>query len=469
MSCVRSRRGGKLSSRLTRTYALLFAATTLVLSLCVYLVSRQFLIGRRQDELVSAAQNIAEVFCEELSEGYEPTDPNVLWELSTDEGLSLLLLSPEGEVLNQAGYFEVQAEPLLAGDGGVSDYRQADGRRLLVYRRSVPLNGEETAVLAVVRSVDQEYAFLDMLAGLLLALNALGAAIALGVGRVMAARMLRPVSGMITRANALNAEVLTTRLEVPEADDELRRLALTLNQMLDRVQDAFERQRRFTQDASHELRTPLSVLQGNAELLSRWAKDDPEARDACVAAILRQTGYMKRLIESLLFLTRGDSCTQLLHPQTIDLAACLGEVAEERRLLDAAHAYTLQAAEGVFLRADETLLRQLLLILLDNAAKYTPEGGEIRMESRLDDCWAEVSVRDQGCGVPEEQLERIFDRFYRVDKARARENGGTGLGLPIARTIVRLHGGTISAQNAPGGGLIVTARFTAGRDESPSD
>lgn len=417
MSCGRSRKGSRLSSRLTRTYALLFAATTLVLSLCVYLVSRRFLIGRRQDELVSASQNIAEIFCEELPDGGE----------------------------------------------GLADCRQADGRHLLMYRKNVLMPGDEAAVLAVVRSVDQEYAFLDMLAGLLLALNALGAAIALGVGRVMAARMLRPVSGMIARANALNAEALDTRLSVPEADDELRQLALTLNRMLDRVQDAFERQMHFAQDASHELRTPLSVLQGNAELLSRWAKDDPEARDACVAAILRQTGYMNRLVENLLFLTRGDSGAQALHLQTVELSACLGEVAEERRFLDAAHVYTLQAADGLFLRADETLLRQLLLILLDNAARYTPEGGEIRLESRRDDCWAEVSVRDQGCGVPEEQLERIFDRFYRVDKARARETGGTGLGLAIARTIMRLHGGTISAQNAPDGGLIATARFPAGR------
>lgn len=126
MSCGRSRKGSRLSSRLTRTYALLFAATTLVLSLCVYLVSRRFLIGRRQDELVSASQNIAEIFCEELPDGGE----------------------------------------------GLADCRRADGRHLLMYRKNVLMPGDEAAVLAVVRSVDQEYAFLDMLAGLLLALNA---------------------------------------------------------------------------------------------------------------------------------------------------------------------------------------------------------------------------------------------------------------------------------------------------------
>ena len=415
MSCGRSRKGSRLSSRLTRTYALLFAATTLVLSLCVYLVSRRFLIGRRQAELVSASQNIAEIFCEELPDGGE----------------------------------------------GLADCRQADGRHLLMYRKNVLMPGDEAAVLAVVRSVDQEYAFLDMLAGLLLALNALGAAIALGVGRVMAARTLRPVSGMIARANALNAEALDTRLSAPEADDELRQLALTLNRMLDRVQDAFERQMHFAQDASHELRTPLSVLQGNAELLSRWAKDDPEARDVCVAAILRQTGYMNRLVENLLFLTRGDSGAQALHLQTVELAACLGEVAEERRFLDAAHVYAAGGGRPVPARgrdaaapaaADPARQRRQVHARGRGNPPGKPPGRLLGRGER-----ARPGLR-RARGAARAHLRPLLSR-----RQGARETDGTGLGLAIARTIMRLHGGTISAQNAPDGGLIVTARFPAGR------
>lgn len=204
MSCVRRlwNERGALSHRLTRTYALLFAATTLCLSLCVYFVSRQYLIERQRDDLERNARNIAEVFQREVAEGHDAADPAVLWELNSDENVAL--------------------------DGGAS------------------------GTLAVIRRVDREYEFLEMLIGLLAALNIAGAVVALIAGRITAGRMLAPLSEMISRAQAIDAHALDTRLALPPADDELRQLAQTLNAMLDRVQAAFVRQGQFTQDASHE-------------------------------------------------------------------------------------------------------------------------------------------------------------------------------------------------------------------------
>ena len=287
-----------------------------------------------------------------------------------------------------------------------------------------------------------------MLAELLILLNLLGALLALAVGRITAGRMLRPIAGMIHRARSIDASALDARLKVPEAEDELRLLAQTINGMLDRVEAAYRRQAQFAQDASHELRTPLAVLQGSADLVARWGKDDPAVRDGCIAAIQRQTAYMHRMAENLLFLTRGEGSRQALQLAEIDLPALLEEVTEVRREIDPHHRYALDVPQSCMIHADETLLRQLLLILMDNAAKYTPEGGDIRLSATTEGGLLELEVRDTGCGVPEEQLERIFDRFYRVDKARARESGGAGLGLSIARTIVQLHRGTIRAENA---------------------
>lgn len=153
---------------------------------------------------------------------------------------------------------------------------------------------------------------MTMLAELLILLNLLGALLALAVGRITAGLMLRPIAGMIHRARSIDASALDARLEVPEAEDELRLLAQTINGMLDRVEAAYRRQAQFAQDASHELRTPLAVLQGNADLLARWGKDDPAVRDGCIAAIQRQTAYMHRMAENLLFLTRGDGSRQAL-------------------------------------------------------------------------------------------------------------------------------------------------------------
>ena len=183
-------------------------------------------------------------------------------------------------------------------------------------------------------------------------------------------------------------------------------------------------------------------------------------RDKCIAAIQKQTDYMNHLVANLLFLSRGDSGAQALQKEPVDLENMLGEIADERRTFDPKHSYCLQA-KALSVMADENLLRQLMLILLDNAAKYTPAGKRISIKAAHAAGGTEIAVQDEGCGVPEEQLEKIFDRFYRVDKARARQTGGTGLGLAIASAIVGMHGGDIAAQNAPGGGLIVTVRIPA--------
>lgn len=457
MSCVQKRWSERgLSERLTRAYTLFFAAMTLCLSLCVYAVSRHMLLDRRTDEVAASADALAEVFNEEMAEGHDPADPNVLWELCTDDTLSLIFRDADGMAVSRAGYFEldtallpntVQKTPLLRVPSGAAAY--------LVCARAVT-----GGLLCAVRRVDGEYSFLHSLL-LLIVLNAAAALVSLVAGRAVARRMLRPLSQMIARARAIDAGALDVRLSVPENGGELRDLAETLNAMLARVQDAFVRQGQFTQDASHELRTPLSVLQGNAELLARWGKDDPAVRDRCVAAILRQSDYMRRLADSLLFLSRGDRGMQLAEKRALDVPALLGELIDERRLIDPRHVYTLDAPKDMMIAADETMLRQLLIILLDNAAKYTPEGGGVHLSATRARKSAVIALSDEGCGVPDDQLDKIFERFYRVDKARSRETGGTGLGLAIAKVIVALHGGHIHAEKSECGGLRVVAELPA--------
>lgn len=456
MSCVHKlwKNRNNLSSRLTRTYALLFAATMLILSLIVYLVSRHFLLDRREKELLGSAGNIVEIYYEEIAEGNDPLDPQVLWELNTSESMALALLSPEREPLSQAANFGVRFSEIPACTEKAVPYSQSDGVSLLAWEVEIWVDGESLGTLAVLLRIDREYAFLDMLAWLLVLLNLAGMLAALAVGWYTSRRMLTPISSIIRKANAIDAEALDSRLEVPEADDELKLLVTTLNEMLDRVEAAFIRQGQFTQDASHELRTPLAVLQGNADLLARWGKNDPAVRDKCIAAIQRQIEYMHHLVANLLFLSRGDRGVHALQREDFSLSALLSEIIEERRSFDRAHAYILNAAP-LHLTADASLIRQLMLILLDNASKYTPDGKTISVSAAQTASGAAITVQDEGCGVPPEQMTRIFDRFFRVDKARARETGGTGLGLAIAKTIVQMHAGAIWAENGAERGLEV--------------
>ena len=254
MSCVRRlwNERGALSHRLTRTYALLFATTTLCLSLCVYFVSRQYLIERRRDDLERNARNIAEVFQREVAEGHDAADPAVLWKLNSDENVALALIGPDGGAISHAAYFDLSLTEIPDCAQGSVLYRQADDLPLLAQGVAVTLDGGAPGTLAVIRRVDREYEFLEMLIGLLAALNIAGAVVALIAGRITAGRMLAPLSEMISRAQAIDAHALDTRLALSPADDELRQLAQTLNAMLDRVQAAFVRQGQFTQDASHE-------------------------------------------------------------------------------------------------------------------------------------------------------------------------------------------------------------------------
>lgn len=456
MSCAAKlwKKRNNLSFRLTRTYALLFTATLLLLSLLVFFISGHFLINRREQDLLGSVENIVDVYYQEISEGHDATEPQLLWELNTSDSMSLLLLAPDRQPLSQATSFDVSVDEIPECNQRVTRYTQSNGLPLLGWERAIVLDGEFLGTLTFLISVKQEYDFLEMLAWLLVVLNLAGVLAALSVGWYTSKRMLTPISDIIHKANAIDEGTLHTRLEVPDTQDELRQLTTTLNAMLDRVEGAFIRQGQFTQDASHELRTPLSVLQGNADLLARWGKDDPRIREKCIAAIQRQTGYMNHLVSNLLFLSRGDSGLQALEKERLDLRDFLSEIIQERRELDSAHDYRLQVGDGSVL-ADENLLRQLLLILLDNAAKYTPSGCAITLSAASHATGTEILVADEGCGVPEEQLDKIFDRFYRVDKARARETGGTGLGLAIAKTIVQLHGGTIRAENNASGGLSV--------------
>jgi len=221
------------------------------------------------------------------------------------------------------------------------------------------------------------------------------------------------------------------------------------------VKRSFERQREFVADASHELRTPLAVIRVNAESMASTGDDDP------IHDIAHEATYMTRLLDDLLLLARSDREGIALQISRIDLAevargACRGvaRLAEQQGL-----ELVVDAPSPLGVDGDPERCREVLLALLDNAIKYTPAGGSIALRAHAADSDAVVSVRDTGIGVAPEEVDRLFDRFYRVDKARSRAAGGTGLGLSIAREIVQAHGGTLRVESAPGSGTTVTMRL----------
>jgi len=269
---------------------------------------------------------------------------------------------------------------------------------------------------------------------------------------------LRPLTRITHTARQIGDEGdLSRRIDPPPTRDEVRQLAETFNEMLDRLEEAFAAERRFVSDASHELRTPLTALRGNAEILlrqidaERW--DPADLRDG-LADIRDEAERMGRLVENLLTLARADVGWRP-DLSVIQLDQVVADAARVVAPLAGQHTFRVSNAGEIDVIGNADQLKQLLLILLDNAFTYTPPGGEVELSVHRRDDVAEIVVRDTGPGIPPEQRERIFDRFYRGDAARAHGAAGAGLGLAIARWIVECHNGAIDVDSDVGKGTCV--------------
>lgn len=276
------------------------------------------------------------------------------------------------------------------------------------------------------------------------------------LGYWLGGRSLAPVDRIIRTTELIGVENLSRRLEVPGPRDELRRLTETLNAMLGRIEASFRRITQFTADASHDLRTPVAVMRSTAEIALRRPRTDGEYREA-LSRILKTSVETSDLLESLLTLARADAGAAGLEMHPLDLNVFVRKAQEQAAVLaaDKSLRLTLRTPEApVWVRADAIAIHRLLLILLDNAVKYTPAGGQCELALTQTAELAHIAVTDTGIGISEGELESIFERFRRADQARSRETPGAGLGLAIARWITQMHGGMITAESKVGCGSV---------------
>ena len=248
--------------------------------------------------------------------------------------------------------------------------------------------------------------------------------------------------------------LLDQRMALRAPPREVGRLAGTFNAMLDRLHAAFAAQRRFVADASHELRTPLATIRGRSEVLLLSPTLDPQTREGLVL-IRDEAGRMGRLVANLLLLARGDEARAIAR-RPVELDVLLLEVARQARALAQGVGVSISHEDQALVRGDADLLKQLLLNLVDNALTYTPPGGHVALSLYVADGQARLAVQDTGPGIAPADLARIFERFYRPDRARSRRSGGAGLGLAIARWIAEAHGGRIEVESTVGQGSTFT-------------
>lgn len=293
-------------------------------------------------------------------------------------------------------------------------------------------------------------------------------------GKNRTRQLLKPLHRMAETAQALTDPLFLERKyhsledaiarispDSPDArlstgDRDLVGLEEAINSLMARMREAYHEQARFVSDASHELRTPIAVIQGYAGMLTRWGKDDAKILEESISAIKTESEHMQKLVEQLLFLARGDVGRQQLTFAPVDLSELMRDVHEEYEMIDKQHVWRLQADNSVPAFGDAAMLKQAARILVDNAARYSSPGDPVTLRSYVThDGTPCFSVQDNGTGIAQSDIPRIFERFYRADPARARHTGGTGLGLSIAKWIVDRHNGYFDVVSRVGVGTRI--------------
>jgi heavy metal sensor kinase len=430
-------RGSSVRFRLTLWYTLILALLVLAFSSAVYLFVKASLFQQLNQQLDGEFSAIAG----EVSE-----DPGDIRELEPEGAARLFFVAQGPNVLfrsasyQQAGLPEILTAPAVP----VRTVRSSTGHRFRLFSGLT----KDGFLLTVAQDEETLWSILHTLF-LILALALPSALILAAVGGyVMASRLLLPVAAMARTAEKISAENLSERLPVRNPGDEFGKLASVFNHTLTRLQDAFERLQRFTSDASHELRTPLTDIQSVGEVALQEDLDAESYRDR-IGSMLEETARLTRLVESLLLLTRADSGRFAMNRKDLDLTALVEKAVEDMRVLaeEKNQRLTADLRGPVRANVDEDVLRRALINILDNAIKYTPPGGTISVSLGERGGLRAITVTDSGPGIAAEHREKIFDRFYRVDKDRSRDVGGAGLGLAIAKWAVEANGGRIELES----------------------
>jgi heavy metal sensor kinase len=442
--------------RLTVWYLAVFSVALAAFGFSAWILIRQRLYAEVSEQLQSRLSSVQHFL---VAQGENSTADHMRRELkeeydAEDEGTWLQIRGEDGEWLYRSRAMavtfpdvgvpqEFSGKPRMWKARAGHDRLRVIAAPITVYAKQYTV---ETAVVTngVNRTLDNLEAVFLLLCPAFIVIAAVGS-------YYMSRRALAAVDEITAMARSINERNLDSRLPALRTNDELQRLSDTLNEMLSRIESGFRRTRQFTADASHELRTPLSLIRTEAELALRKSRSEEEYQNA-LSHILSESERTTELIEKLLALARTDSGVEELQLRPLHIVPFVREIAENWKLLfedsDQRFEILLPSADAV-VSAEESSLRRLLNILLDNARKYTPPHGLITLGTGIEAGEIAVWVADTGVGIASEHLPRIFDRFYRVDKARSRSEGGAGLGLSLAQWIASQHHTSISVESTP--------------------
>jgi heavy metal sensor kinase len=456
-----------LSFRLVTWYAGVLSAVFVLLGVLTIFFLQRYLDANLLDTQARRARQIAGTLLSGASRAAEPGLPAQVEKLYSPEASDrfIRISRADGTVVYVSGPpkderfdpAQVPAVP-LASAPSARTVRMPGASMLVAAVGAAGADGTRYLVEVGASRSGIEGTLTRVLAMLALGLP-VAVAVAVGGGFVLVRRALAPVARMTTTAEAITQHNLSERLPEVHSGDELERLSLSLNRMISRLEDALHSSKQFVADASHELRTPLTVMRGELENLVQDAQLTLEAREA-LGSVLEEVQRLIGIVEGLFALSRLDAGEVPAPYEPVDLGELAATTAGQMSLLaeDKNVQIACCADAGVTVAGDPARLKQVIVNLLDNAIKYTPAGGRVRLSVRQSGADALLEVTDDGIGIPSEALAHVFKRFYRVDGSRSREQGGAGLGLSIVESICSAHGARVEVSSAPGQGSTFRVR-----------
>ena len=458
-----------LSFRLVAWYASLLTLVFLLLGAVMFAAVAHDLQSSMRRDQMRRAEQIADTLLEGISRSGEAALAHSVEELYAPEANDrfIRITRGDGTILFQSGEprdrrFSPEV-PRLVGLPPSPSWRKVrlpDGGSLVV--GTVIHQGSDGTPYGV--EVGASTAPVDAALARLLVVLGVGLPIAVVIavvgGFLLVRRSLVPMERIALKAEAITQHSLSERLPVAHTGDELERLSISLNHMISRLEEAVQGSKRLVADASHELRTPLTVLRGELEGLMDDLQSPSRLRET-LASLLEEVDRLAAVVEGLLALSRLDAGEARAEWVRFDLAELVSTTADQMSLLaeDKGISVACDAPQRVLVEGDRARLKQLTVNLLDNAIKYTPNGGSVHLKVVRQSGQAILEVCDTGIGIPADALAHVFERFFRVERSRSREQGGAGLGLSIVKSICTAHGAEVEVQSAPEQGSRFRVRF----------
>lgn len=438
----------KITFRLTTNYTLFFFITLIVMSGITLFSVKYYIYNQSFSRLENINQTIQHTL--KINETLTNADINDISQMN--ENIDLNIRKNDKIIFSTSETYNFN----IPKDKTVTPKSFEIGENDIIYNNDEFKNvNNDVLHIQIIKDMANEEDFITVLFWILVIINIVAFLVSIVLGFFMSRRALQPIEKITNQAKMISVSDLSKRINIDGPDDELKRLAETFNTMISSIEYGYEKQNRFALDASHELATPLTVIKGYIDIIGRWGKDDPEVLEEAIGSIKKEITNMTKLLDKLLFLAKNDNEITQIEKTKFWLNELIIEVVKENKLIHKDISVYYDINNTVLVYADGRLIKQMMRAIIDNSIKYSKEACEIVINSKSLKEKFEIRISDNGIGIPPEELPHIFDRFYRVDKARTRDLGGSGLGLSIVKWIAEKHGGSVKAESVLGQGTSI--------------